>query len=128
MLDTILTFIGGLLVGMFGFAQFLIKRHDAKHDGMKNLGEKIDVLTSLVESQSKKQEETQDEIKLHGEAIAGLEHDRIIRIGENVIQRGEISLSEYDDIEKYLYKPYKKLGGNGTAESVMERLRELVSK
>lgn len=128
MLETILTFIGGLLVGAFGFAQFMIKRHDAKQTEMKDLGAKVDKLTNLVEDESKVQKDTQEEVKIHGEAIAGLEHDRIIHIGEGFIQRGHISLSEYDDIDKYLYQPYKKLGGNGTAEKVMDRLKEMVSE
>lgn len=128
MLETILAFIGGCLAGAFGFAQFLIKRHDAKQTEIKDLGTKVDKLTILVEDEGKIQKDTQEEVKIHGEAIAGLEHDRIIHIGEGFIQRGTISLGEYDDIDKYLYQPYKKLGGNGTAEKVMERLKEMVSE
>ena len=126
MLETILTFVGGLLVGMFGFAQFLIKRHDEKQNEMKELSAKVDKLTELVEAESLAQKDMQQEIRWHGDAIAGLEHDRIVHVGEGFIQKGKISLSEYDDINKYLYKPYKQLGGNGTAEAVMERLKEMV--
>lgn len=126
MLETILAFIGGCLAGAFGFAQFLIKRHDEKQNEMKELSAKVDKLTELVEAESLAQKDMQQEIRWHGEAIAGLEHDRIIHVGEGFIQKGKITLSEYDDINKYLYEPYKKLGGNGTAEDVMDRLKELV--
>lgn len=126
MLETILAFVGGCLAGAFGFAQFLIKRHDEKQNEMKELSAKVDKLTQLVEAESLAQKDMQQEIRWHGEAIAGLEHDRIIHVGEGFIQKGKITLSEYDDINKYLYEPYKKLGGNGTAEDVMDRLKELV--
>lgn len=126
MLETILAFIGGCLAGAFGFAQFLIKRHDEKQNEMKELSAKVDKLTELVEAESLAQKDMQQEIRWHGDAIAGLEHDRIIHVGEGFIQKGKITLSEYDDINKYLYEPYKKLGGNGTAEDVMDRLKELV--
>lgn len=126
MLETILAFVGGCLAGAFGFAQFLIKRHDEKQNEMKELSAKVDKLTQLVEDESLAQKDMQQEIRWHGEAIAGLEHDRIIHVGEGFIQKGKITLSEYDDINKYLYEPYKKLGGNGTAEDVMDRLKELV--
>lgn len=126
MLETILAFVGGCLAGAFGFAQFLIKRHDEKQNEMKELSAKVDKLTKLVEAESLAQKDMQQEIRWHGDAIAGLEHDRIIHVGEGFIQKGKITLSEYDDINKYLYEPYKKLGGNGTAEDVMDRLKELV--
>jgi hypothetical protein len=126
LLETILAFIGGCLAGAFGFAQFLIKRHDEKQNEMKELSAKVDKLTELVEAESLAQKDMQQEIRWHGDAIAGLEHDRIIHVGEGFIQKGKITLSEYDDINKYLYEPYKKLGGNGTAEDVMDRLKELV--
>lgn len=126
MLETILAFIGGCLAGAFGFAQFMIKRHDDKANEMKELTAKVDRLTKLVEEESLAQKDMQQEIRWHGDAIAGLEHDRIIHVGEGFIQKGKITLSEYDDINKYLYEPYKKLGGNGTAEDVMDRLKELV--
>lgn len=57
--------------------------------------------------------------------LVGLAHDRIVQSGTYYINRGWISIDEYENLYDYLYKPYKELGGNGTAERVMERLKEL---
>ena len=34
-------------------------------------------------------------------------------------------MDEYDNLKNYLYEPYKKLGGNGTAERVMDEIDKL---
>ena len=36
--------------------------------------------------------------------------------------------SEYDNLYNYLYKPYKSLGGNGSAERIMEEVKKLPIK
>lgn len=57
--------------------------------------------------------------------ILGLGHDAIFRVADHYIRRGGITLDELDDLNKYLYKPYKEMGGNGTAETAMEKCKEL---
>lgn len=57
--------------------------------------------------------------------LLGLAHDRIMTLGETYIARGYITMDEYDDLNKYLYTPYKKLGGNGTAERMMAEIDKL---
>ena len=57
--------------------------------------------------------------------IIGLAHDRIITLGMAYIERGWISNEEYEDLKRYLYEPYKQLGGNGTAERVMMTVDKL---
>ena len=37
-------------------------------------------------------------------------------------------MDEYDNLKNYLYEPYKKLGGNGTAERVMDEVDKLPIK
>lgn len=61
-------------------------------------------------------------------AIVGLEHDRIICIGKKHIANGYITEEDYDDFYKYLYEPYKHLGGNGTAERIWNQIKELPSQ
>jgi hypothetical protein len=34
-------------------------------------------------------------------------------------------MDEYEELLKYYYEPYKELGGNGTAEQIMNRVRQL---
>ena len=59
------------------------------------------------------------------EMLRGLGHDRIIRLGLEYIQRGFITTSEYENLNDYLYLPYKKLGGNGSADRVMAEVDKL---
>lgn len=60
--------------------------------------------------------------------LIGLAHDRIIYLGESYIQRGYISTPEYENLNDYLFKPYKKLGGNGSAERIMREVEKLPIK
>lgn len=57
--------------------------------------------------------------------LLGLGHDRIMYLGMKYIEKGEITQSEYENLRKYLYEPYKKMGGNGTAERLMEEINKL---
>lgn len=57
--------------------------------------------------------------------ILGLGHDRIICLCMRYINRGWITDDEYEDLEKYLYTPYIKMGGNGTAKRLMEEVGKL---
>lgn len=57
--------------------------------------------------------------------LLGLGHDRIMTLGMSYIKRGWITDDEYENINDYLYEPYKLLGGNGSAERVMDEVRKL---
>lgn len=57
--------------------------------------------------------------------LKGLGHDRICYLGEAYISRGKITKDEYENLHDYLYIPYKKLGGNGTAEKIMQEVERL---
>lgn len=57
--------------------------------------------------------------------LKGLGHDRICWLGEGYIARGYITKNEYENLHDYLFIPYKKLGGNGTAEKVMKEVEKL---
>lgn len=70
---------------------------------------------------SKKSSKTDARTKL----LVGLAHDRIMQGGKFYIDRKWISDDEYENLYDYLYKPYKELGGNGTAERIMDDLKNL---
>lgn len=55
----------------------------------------------------------------------GLAHDRIIYLGMAYIERGYITQDEYENLYEYLYKPYEKLGGNGSAKRIMTEVDQL---
>lgn len=57
--------------------------------------------------------------------ILGLGHAEIFRVAEKYIHRKGITMSELEDLEKYLYKPYSDMGGNGTAAAIVAKCREL---
>lgn len=60
--------------------------------------------------------------------MRGLGHDRICYLGEYYIKRGCITRDEYENLVDYLYNPYKRLGGNGTAEKVINEVKQLPLK
>lgn len=72
------------------------------------------LITKLVDNKSAKTK-----------MILGLGHDRIMSLGMKYIERGEITQSEYENLHKYLYEPYKKMGGNGSAERLMQEVNRL---
>ena len=57
-----------------------------------------------------------------------LAHDRIIHLGMAYVTRGYITQDEYENLNDYLYQPYEKMGGNGSAKRVMEEVRKLPIK
>lgn len=59
------------------------------------------------------------------ELLIGIAHDRIIFLGMSYVHRGFITHEEYENLNKYLYSPYHKAGGNGSAERVMKEVEKL---
>lgn len=57
--------------------------------------------------------------------LLGLAHDRIMTLGMQYIERGWVTQSEYENLHKYLYAPYEKMGGNGSARHIMEQVNKL---
>lgn len=59
------------------------------------------------------------------EMLVGLAHDRIMDLSICYIQRGWITQDEYENLYKYLYVPYSKLGANGSAKRNMTEVDKL---
>ena len=59
------------------------------------------------------------------EMLMGLAHDRICYLGTRYVKQGYISKDDFENLHDYLYIPYKKLGGNGTAERIMNEVKKL---
>lgn len=57
--------------------------------------------------------------------LMGLAQYRIMTLGMRYLDRGWISTDEYEDLRNYFYEPYAALGGNGTAERVMDAVKLL---
>lgn len=60
------------------------------------------------------------------EMLIGLAHDRIVSLGVYYLERGDwITRDEYENLKDYLYAPYEKIGGNGSAVRVMAAIDTL---
>lgn len=57
--------------------------------------------------------------------LIGLGHDRIVYLGMKYIERGYITNDEYENLYEYLFKPYEKMGGNGSAKRIMDEVSRL---
>ncbi len=57
--------------------------------------------------------------------LVGLGHDRIVELGMKYIERGYITQDEYENLHDYLFIPYEKLGGNGSAARIMKAVDKL---
>lgn len=57
--------------------------------------------------------------------IMGLAHDKAASLGLEYIRRGYVTRDELEDFQKYLYNPYKELGGNGVIERIMNEVLTL---
>lgn len=74
----------------------------------------------LVKRNDKKDVKTQ--------MLLGLAHDRIIFLEMKYIERGYLTRDEYENLYKYLYKPYEAMGGNGSAKRLMDIVNTLPIK
>lgn len=83
------------------------------------------LLTFLIQRSDKKKDKKGEKLNAQGEMLMGLGHDRITYLGAKYLERGSITVGEYENLSKYLYQPYKRLGGNGTAEKIMNQVNEL---
>lgn len=59
------------------------------------------------------------------ELLIGMAHDRIMFLGMSYLNRGYITRDEYENLHEYLYEPYRKAGGNGSAEHMMKQVDKL---
>lgn len=92
--------IAGIVFASTGFWTFLI-------NVIQNKSRKHDALTQMV---------------------LGLGHEKIIELCLKYIARGYVTDDEYSDLMKYLYKPHNALGGDGTAEKLIEEVKRLPIK
>lgn len=79
----------------------------------------------LVQRKDNKKDKEDEILDNQSQMLLGLGHDRIIYLGAKYIEEGSISEDQFENLNKYLYEPYKKLGGNGTAEKIMEDVKNL---
>ena len=61
------------------------------------------------------------------ELLVGIGHIELVFFGMQYIERGWITRDEYETLQE-LYKPYVKLGGNGSGKKIMNEVAQLPIK
>lgn len=89
--------------GLWSFIQYRLQQRDLK----------------------KMQENSADTVERR--ALLAILHDRIYSSAPDIIERGYVTVDELDNL-KYLYRPYKALGGNGTGEKLVSDVKNLPIK
>ena len=84
----------------------------------------VSLVTFLISRADKKSTKRTAE----SDMLMGLGHDRIVFLGSEYVKRGYITKDEYENLHEYLYKPYLELGGNGTAQKIMNEVEKLDMK
>lgn len=62
---------------------------------------------------------------LKAKMLIGLGHDRIVDLGMKYIERSYITADEYENLVDYLWAPYSQMGGNGSAERIINEVKKL---
>lgn len=57
--------------------------------------------------------------------LMGLAYDKVTTIGLKYIDRGWITMEEFEEYERYFFEPYLALGGNGVAKKIRDRVARL---
>ena len=60
--------------------------------------------------------------------LMGLAYSEIINRADACISRGWVEVDEYNELDRYLYRPYAEMGGNGTAQKLMNEVRNLPTR
>lgn len=60
--------------------------------------------------------------------LLGLAFIQIIAKCEHYLRRGWIDAEEYKELNHYLFEPYQLLGGNGTAQRLIDEVKKLPIK
>lgn len=58
------------------------------------------------------------------EALLALLHDKLYALCKSLLSQDSISLEQLENLE-YLYRPYIKLGGNGTCEKLYRQVIDM---
>ena len=107
--------------GLWSLILYKVKRKDNKEDTCEDAHKKLkELLTEFNELET-------NQICLLNDSIQAVLHDSIYKECERLIQQGWVHSDDLKNLE-YMYKPYKELGGNGTAKTLYEKVNKLEVK
>lgn len=83
---------------------------------------------TIYEHRCEKKKEAQHKVSYElvedlRKALLGVMHSMIFSLGNDYISRDGITLAEYNNF-MVLYKPYEKLGGNGTGKKLKDEVEK----
>ena len=81
-------------------------------------------LSKRIEEVNSKQELKILEINAMRYGLLAMLHDKVFQSCMYFLNKGEITCDELENLE-YLHKGYARLGGNGTCETLMNKVRQL---
>lgn len=82
------------------------------------------LLIYLLQRRDKRKDQETDREKAKTQILVGLARECIVDRCKYHLESG-ITYDEWRDLEEHLYKPYRALGGNGTAERLMKDVSSL---
>lgn len=100
--------VNSILVGLFGVGIF-------------------GLITKLSQKAIKRSKAVNQRLSNLEDSNIALLHDKIYKYCSEFIESGKVSIDDLNNLE-YLFKSYKSLGGNGTGETLYNRVKELPIK
>lgn len=88
------------------------------------IDERCTELSTRIEEVSNRQEEKILEMNSMTFGLLAMLHDKVFQSCMYFINKGEITCDELENLE-YLYRGYLDLGGNGTCETLFNKVKEL---
>lgn len=82
------------------------------------------VILFRMQRRENEKEREKEKDSVESKALKALLHDRIFTSCKEAISAGTVSPDDYNNL-KYLYDPYRALGGNGTAKRMMDEVEQL---
>lgn len=113
--------------GLFTLIQFLVNRHDKKHDAVLELQKAMNELKATVEKLQESIDENNQEMQLQSETLQATAQDRIIYLSKKYIEQGYISIEDHATLSK-IANAYFALKGNGRAKEYYEEVNKLPRK
>ena len=132
--ETIVLIISAIFAssGFWAFLQSRFQSRDSNSKKERENKEREEAMKKEQEALKKEQEEIKNQqkeilgqIELQSKMLRGLAYDRIISLSMPYLDRGYITKSEFENLSKYLFDPYKALGGDGIAEKIMADVKQL---
>ncbi|MFZ6624515.1 hypothetical protein ACOXU5_02355 [Vagococcus fluvialis] len=87
-------------------------------------GSIITIVSKIFKSSLKSREETESRFKNLEFANIAMLHDKIYKQCSDFLEQGWISVDDLENLD-YLWRGYEGLGGNGTGETLYNKVKDL---